>query len=203
MCIRVVSQHKLSLYANMRICYTYLFPKCDCVRINITARIRALSHVPCAHSLATGQFSCRSLFVFLILCVVVSLIRRRYPGMRGMIVVNTLTMKIFRLVQFLHWWCFVRIRSRGTVDSEERSGRRAVVFFCGEVRGLILEVLCYFVPINITCHSKFIKAIIIEYDTLYTSAVVSLLQLTSYRKASQDTTISEVPFSVLASSAQQ
>ena len=196
----------------MRICYTYLFPKCDCVCINITAKIRALSHAPCAFSSATGQFSCRFLFVFLIFCVVVSLIGRRNPGMRGMIVVNTLTMKIFRplgfplssrLVQFLHWWCFVRIRSRGTVDSEERSGRRAVVFFCGEVRGLILEVLCYFVPINITCHSKFIKAIIIEYDTLYTSAVVSLLQLTSYRKASQDTTISEVPFSVLASSAQQ
>ena len=159
MCIRVVSQHKLSLYANMRICYTYLFPKCDCVRI-ITARIRALSHVPCALSLATRRFSCRFLFVFLILCVVVSLIRRRNPGMRGMIIVNTLTMKIFRpvgfplssrLVQLLHWWCFVRIRSRGTVDSEERSGGRAVVFFCGEVRGLILEVFCYFVPINITC----------------------------------------------------
>ena len=131
MCIRVISQHKLSLYANMRICYTYLFPKCDCVCINITAKIRALSHAPCAFSSATGQFSCRFLFVFLILCVVVSLIGRRNPGMRGMIVVNTLTMKIFRplgfplssrLVQVLHWWCCVRIRSRGTAIVKSEVG---------------------------------------------------------------------------------
>jgi hypothetical protein len=48
-----------------------------------------------------------------------------------MIVVNTLTMKIFRplgfplssrLVQVLHWWCCVRIRSRGTAIVKSEVG---------------------------------------------------------------------------------
>ena len=132
------------------------------VKVIITAKRRAVRPVPCALSLATGRFSCRCIFhIFVFLSVVLSLffIRRRNPGMRRIIVVNTLIVEMFRPLEvplssilhgFLHYrWCFVWICRRRTVDAIKRRRRRAFVLLCREVRGFILEIFCYFVPINI------------------------------------------------------